>query len=139
MPAGLTFTNAVFSANQTKEGVPKLRIFRFIGKGHPLSDGQIMYEIDKHRKYTGYGRIAYVHNDDHFKTILFKANGGQSIKWLNPFTLQIPKFGKIHLLAALNKNELHPDFTEIKLKQLKNNRYQLQITTPKKFKKEFTS
>lgn len=106
-----------------------------LGKGHPLSDGQIMYEIDKHRKYTGYGRIAYVHNDDHFKTILFKANGGQSIKWLNPFTLQIPKFGKIHLLTALNKNELHPNFTEIKLKQLKNDRYQLQITTPKKFKK----
>ena len=94
-------------------------------------DGRENYEKKKNRKYLRYGHPKYCHDETHFNTILFKSNGGQSVKRIDNYTIQIPRFRKITLKktnANFGKTERIQD---IKLKQYKNGKFELQFTIEK--------
>ena len=88
--------------------------------------GPYGYIGDKHKNPRSYGRISFVHDDQHFKTLLFKANGGQSVKILNQFTIKVPKLGKIHLKQALASLK-NKKISEVQVQEYRPGKFQVNI------------
>lgn len=91
--------------------------------------GQRAYEVKMKRKgtpkkWTGYGRIKYVHDPTHYRTIAFKGNNGQSVKFINNFSVKLPYFGKVRLLQGIKKYRKRK-ITEAKLQSNRGKLYLL--------------
>lgn len=86
---------------------------------------------------TGYGRLTFQHEWDHFKTILFAQNGTKAIYCDNDrHHVKIPHFG--HLQVKENTDQIRDKkIIAAKVKQ-KGSKYVLQISVQKKVKRHFT-
>lgn len=99
-------------------------------------DGRKKYEAKKNCNYINYGHPKYCHDEAHFNTIFFKSNGGQSVKRLNAHTMKIPYFGEITLKEPNLKFGNVERIQDIKLKQYKNSKFELQFTLEKQLNRK---
>ena len=101
------------------------------------------YEKKHHCKYTGCGRIKYIHDDQYFNCISFKSNGRDSngrqkgVYYIDEHHLHLPFFGTIYLKDSI---EYYKDkkIAEVNLKQYKNGVFEVQIGINGKNIKKFT-
>ena len=86
---------------------------------------------------SGYGRLSYQHDYSHFKTILFKANSGQSVKLVDDHHIKVPYFKLLHIKQSM-KNLEGQKIVEAQVKQRKSGSYVLQVTIQKVVIKDTT-
>ena len=86
---------------------------------------------------SGYGRLSYQHDYSHFKTIIFKANSGQSVKLVDDHHIKVPYFKLLHIKQSM-KNLEGQKIVEAKVKQRKSGSYVLQVTVQKVVIKDTT-
>lgn len=74
----------------------------------------------------GYGRLTYPHDDDHFKTLIFKVEKGTG-RIIDDHHIKIPYFGVLTVKQNLNKLK-DKKLVELKVQQTRNKKYILQIS-----------
>lgn len=85
----------------------------------------------------GYGRIAFQHDYDHFKTLSFKQNGTRAIYIIDDHHIKIPYFKVIHTKQSL-KDLAEEKIVEAQVRQRKPGQYELHITTKKDIDRQIT-
>lgn len=83
------------------------------------------YERTHKCSIKGYGRLTYPHDDDHFKTLIFKVESDTG-RIIDNHHIQIPYFGELTIKQNLGKLK-NRKLVELKVQQFRN-RYILQIS-----------
>lgn len=94
------------------------------------------YEHTHQCSIRGYGRLTYPHENDHFKTLVFKKEN-RSGRIIDSHHIQIPYFGVLHIKQNLD-SLLQKKLVEFKVQQTKNNAFILQIGYEFKNKRRIT-
>lgn len=83
------------------------------------------YEHTHRCSIKGYGRLTYPHEDDHFKTLVFKREN-RSGRIIDSHHVQIPYFGVLHIKQNLD-DLFSKKIVEFKVQQTRNDSFILQI------------
>ena len=92
--------------------------------------GRQIYELDHGKPYWHFGRIKYIRDENHYHSVAFKANGGQSVRIINSFVIITPRFGRICSYQPMNKFK-YRKIQEVRLLRDKDDEYWLEIVYKK--------